>query len=153
MVAPVDSYSLVNRATKYGLMFLTLVFMAVFCLELITGNTVHPVQYLFTGIALVFFYVLLLSLAEHIGFKAAYLLAALANGSMLALYIGAVLRNRRMSLIMLGVLLVTYLLLYLILQLEDYALLAGALLGFTALTAVMFATLRIDWSGAVARRP
>ena len=150
MVAPVDSYSLVNRATKYGLMFLTLIFMAVFCLELTTRNSVHPVQYLLTGIALVFFYVLLLSLAEHIGFKSAYLLAALANSGMLALYISGVLRHRRMGLIMLGVLLVTYLLLYLILQLEDYALLAGALLGFVALTAVMFATLRVDWTGAAA---
>lgn len=152
LVSPVDTYSLVNRATKYGLMFLALVFMAVFCLELMTSSAVHSVQYLFTGIALVFFYVLLLSLAEHIGFKWAYLTAALATGSMLALYIGAVLKSRRMSLIMLAVLLVTYLLLYLILQLEDYALLAGALLGFVALTSVMFATLRVDWSGATGRR-
>ena len=151
MVAPVDSYSLVNRATKYGVMFLALVFMAVFCLELMARHAVHPVQYLFTGIALIFFYVLLLSLAEHIGFKAAYMLAALATGGMLALYIGTVLRNRRMGLLMLGVLLATYGLLYMILQLEDYALLAGALVGFAALTAVMFATLRVDWSGAVAR--
>ena len=152
-IASVDSYSLVNRATKYGLMFLTLIFMAVFSLEMITRRSVHPVQYLFTGIALVFFFVLLLSLTEHIGFKAAYMLAALANSAMLAVYIGAVLRNRRMSLIMLGVLLLTYLLLYLILQLEDYALLAGALLGFVALTAVMFATLRVDWSGAARGEP
>jgi inner membrane protein len=148
LVPLVDSYSLVNRATKYGLMFLSLVFMAVFCLEILSGKAVHPVQYLFTGLALVFFFVLLLSLAEHIGFKSAYALAALSTGGMLATYIGAVLHNRRTGLIMLGVLLITYLLLYLILQLEDYALLAGALLGFVALTAVMFATLRVDWSGA-----
>ena len=119
--------------------------------QLMARHAVHPVQYLFTGIALIFFYVLLLSLAEHIGFKAAYMLAALATGGMLALYIGTVLRNRRMGLLMLGVLLATYGLLYMILQLEDYALLAGALVGFAALTAVMFATLRVDWSGAVAR--
>lgn len=147
LFAPVDFYAQVNRAAKYGLMFLTLAFMAVFCLELLSRRSVHPVQYLFTGIALVFFYVLLLSLAEHIGFAKAYLIASLATGSMLAAYIGAVLTSRRMALIMLGVFAVTYLLLYLILQLEDYALLAGALLGFVALTAVMFATLRIDWSG------
>lgn len=151
LVSPVDAYTLVTRATKYAVMFVTLAFMAVFCLELVGGRSVHPVQYLFTGIALVFFYVLLLSLAEHIGFTPAYILAALANGGMLALYIGAVLRERRTSVIMLGVLLGTYALLYLILQLEDYALLAGALLGFVALTAVMFATLRVDWSGLSGR--
>ncbi|MEQ1697939.1 MAG: cell envelope integrity protein CreD [Hyphomicrobiaceae bacterium] len=150
MIAPVDFYSLINRATKYGLMFLTLAFMAVFCLELVSKKSVHSVQYLFTGIALVFFYVLLLSLAEHIGFTFAYLLAASATGIMLAGYIGAVLRDTRLGLIMLAVFAVTYLLLYVILQLEDYALLAGALLGFAALTIVMFATLRIDWSGRTA---
>ena len=147
MIAPVDFYSMVNRATKYGLMFLTLAFMAVFCLELVSNKSVHSVQYLFTGIALVFFYVLLLSLAEHIGFTPAYLLAASATGLMLAGYIGAVFRNTKLGLVMLAVFAVTYLLLYFILQLEDYALLAGALLGFAALTMVMFATLRIDWSG------
>lgn len=152
MVSPVDSYGLVTRATKYGLMFLTLIFMAVFCLELYAATRVHPVQYLFTGIALVFFYVLLLSLAEHIGFVPAYIVAALANAVMLALYVGAILKDRRMGLVMLAVLLVTYAVLYLILQLDDYALLAGALLGFAGLAAVMFGTLRIDWSGALAAR-
>ncbi len=147
MVSPVDFYSLVDRATKYGVLFLVLAFMAVFCTEFINGKPVHPVQYFFTGVALVFFYVLLLSLAEHIGFAGAYLLASLATGLMLAIYIGQVVRDARVGYIMLGVFLVTYLLLYIILQLEDYALLAGALLGFAAMTIVMFATLRVDWSG------
>ena len=147
MIEPVDFYSMVNRAAKYGLMFLTMAFMAVFSLELVSRQGVHPVQYIFTGIALVFFYVLLLSLAEHIGFPRAYLIASLATGTMLAAYIGAVLGNRRMGFIMFAVFAVIYLLLYVILQLEDYALLAGALLGFAALTAVMFATRRVDWSG------
>jgi inner membrane protein len=153
MVAPVDFYSMVNRATKYGLMFLTLAFMAVFCLEFVAKTSVHPVQYLFTGIALIFFYVLLLSLAEHIGFKRAYLLASVATGGMLASYIGSVFKSQRLGLIMLGVFSVIYLLLYFILQLEDYALLAGALLGFAALTVVMFATLRVDWSGRALSPP
>ncbi len=147
MIAPVDFYSLVNRAVKYGLMFVALAFMAVFCLELVSGRRVHPVQYLFTGIALVFFYVLLLSLAEHLGFAAAYLLAAVAMGSMLALYIGAALSSLRNGIVMLVVFATTYGILYLILQLEDYALLAGATVGFIALATVMFATLRVDWSG------
>ena len=151
MVEPVDFYSMVNRATKYGLMFLTLAFMAVFCLELVAKTSVHPVQYLFTGIALIFFYVLLLSLAEHIGFAPAYLLASVATGGMLAGYIGRVFESRRLGLIMLATFAVIYLLLYVILKLEDYALLAGALLGFVALTAVMFATLRVDWSGRGAK--
>ena len=89
MIAPVDFYSLVTRAVKYGIQFLALAFMAVFCQELMSKRRVHPVQYLFTGVALVFFYVLLLSLAEHVGFGPAYLAASVATGVMLAAYVGA----------------------------------------------------------------
>ena len=151
MVDPVDFYSLVNRAAKYGIMFVALAFMAVFCLELISGRHVHPVQYLFTGISLVFFYVLLLSLAEHLGFTQAYLAASIATGAMLAVYVGAAMTSVVSGLVMLMVFATTYVILYLILQLEDYALLAGAVLGFLALAIVMFVTLRVDWSGGPAR--
>jgi inner membrane protein len=151
MIDPIDFYSLVNRAAKYGIMFAALVFMAVFCLELTSGQHLHPVQYLFTGISLVFFYVLLLSLAEHLGFTQAYLAASIATGAMLAMYVGAAMRSVVTGMVMLVVFAATYVILYLILQLEDYALLAGAILGFFALTSVMFATLRVDWSGGSAR--
>jgi inner membrane protein len=151
MIAPVDFYSLITRAVKYGIQFLALAFMAVFCLELMSDRRVHPVQYLFTGIALVFFYVLLLSLAEHLGFATAYLAASIATGLMLAVYVGGAFHSVRKGLVMLAVFASIYAILYLILQLEDYALLAGAMLGFVALTAVMFVTLRVDWSGAGVR--
>jgi len=151
MIDPVDFYSLVNRAAKYGIMFVALAFMAVFCLELISRRHVHPVQYLFTGISLVFFYVLLLSLAEHLGFTQAYLAASIATGAMLAVYVGAAMASVVSGVVMLMVFATTYVILYLILQLEDYALLAGAVLGFLALAIVMFVTLRVDWSGGSAR--
>ncbi len=82
---PVDFYDLVMRAVKYGVLFLAVGFMGVFVLELLSAKRVHPVQYLFVGIAMVFFYVLLLSLAEHIGFTKAYVIASAATGGMLAL--------------------------------------------------------------------
>ncbi len=148
MIDPIDFYSLINRAAKYGIMFIALAFMAVFVLELLSGRRVHAVQYLFTGIALVFFYVLLLSLAEHLGFTPAYLMASLATGVMLAVYVGAAMASMARGLVMLGVFAAIYGILYLILQLEDYALLAGAILAFGALVTVMFATLRVDWSGS-----
>jgi inner membrane protein len=144
---PVDFYNQVARAAKYAVLFLSLAFMAVFVLELMSGRRVHPVQYLFVGLAMVFFYVLLLSLAEQIGFGLAYLAAAAASGGMLAIYVGMALQSRTRGLAMLAVYTLLYGLLYLILKLEDYALLAGAILGFAALTTVMFATLRVDWSG------
>jgi inner membrane protein len=77
----------------------------------------------------------------------AYLAAAIATGAMLAVYVGAAMASVAKGFVMLAVFAVTYGVLYLILQLEDYALLAGAILGFLALTIVMFATLRVDWSG------
>jgi inner membrane protein len=153
MIDPVDFYSLINRAAKYAVMFVALAFMAVFCLELFSGRRVHAVQYLFTGIALVFFYVLLLSLAEHLGFTPAYLIASLATGVMLAVYVGAAMASFARGLVMLAVFAAIYGILYLILQLEDYALIAGASLGFLALVGVMFATLRVDWSGGSSQVP
>jgi inner membrane protein len=144
---PVDFYNLVDRAAKYGLMFLAVAFGAVFVLELMSGKSVHPVQYILVGLAMVMFYVLLLSFAEHIGFTPAYIVASVATGGMISAYVAKALGQARRGFIMLGVFLVLYAWLYLLLQLEDYALLAGAISGFLLLTATMFATLRVDWSG------
>jgi inner membrane protein len=144
---PVDYYALVDRAAKYGLMFLAVAFMAVFVLELTSGSHVHAVQYVLVGLAMTLFYALLLSLAEHVGFPLAYLVAAAATGGMLSLYVGYALSSAAKGLIMLCVFLILYGLLYLILRLEDYALLAGAVAGFAMLTVTMFATLRVNWSG------
>jgi inner membrane protein len=148
---PVDFYDLVNRSVKYGVLFLAAAFMAVFLLEVLSAQRVHWVQYLFTGLALTFFYVLLLSLAEHIGFGWSYLMASAATGGMLAAYVARALGTTRAGTVIAGVFALLYGLLYLILQLEDYALLAGALLGFAGLTVIMFATLRVDWGGLVER--
>jgi inner membrane protein len=144
---PLDFYDLVNRALKYGLMFLVTAFAGVFVMELLSGKKVHSVQYLFVGIMMVFFYILLLSFAEHIGFFNAYLLSSILTGGMLSLYVGKIYKSLNRGLIMLALFLVIYGFLYMILRLEDYALLAGAALGFIMLSSTMFLTLKIDWSG------
>ncbi|HKJ62209.1 MAG TPA: cell envelope integrity protein CreD [Hyphomicrobiales bacterium] len=147
---PVDYYALVNRAAKYALMFLSVAFLAVLVLELTSGRRIHAVQYVFVGLTMILFYVLLLSLSEHIGFTLAYLIASGATGGMLSLYTGKAMQSAARGLIMLFVFLILYGLLYLILRLEDFALLAGAVAGFIMLTVTMFATLRINWSGEAA---
>jgi inner membrane protein len=144
---PIDYYALVNRALKYGLMFLGVAFLAVLVLELKSGRRVHAVQYVFVGLTMILFYVLLLSLSGHLGFTIAYLTASVATGGMLSLYVGRSLQSAAQGFIMLLVFLILYGLLYLILRLEDYALLAGAVAGFVMLTVTMFATLRVNWSG------
>lgn len=146
-IMPVDFYQLVSRAAKYAMMFLATAFMAVFLLEISSPRQVHPVQYLFVGLTMIFFYVLLLSLAEQIGFLWAYLIAALATGGLISLYVARVQASLNKGLVMAGVFFALYGLLYLILQLEDYALLAGAIAGFVMLAVVMFSTLHVDWSG------
>ena len=145
-VTPVDFYSLVDRALKYGLMFVGVVFMIVFALETATGVRVHGVQYLLVGIMIIMFFVLLLAFAEHVGFARAYLIAALATGGVLTVYVGLVFRGLRRALTALLSFTVLYAVLYLILQLEDYALLAGACLGFVILTGILFGTRNLDWS-------
>ncbi len=147
---PIDYYDLVNRAAKYGLMFLAAAFFGVFVLELTSGKQVHAVQYVFVGVAMILFYVLLLSFAEHIGFPAAYFTASIATGGMLSLYVGMALRSAARGIIMLCVFFILFGLLYLILRLQDYAMLAGAVAGFVMLTITMFATLRVNWSGETA---
>lgn len=150
---PVDTYDLASRAAKYALMFLATAFMAVFLMEMRSGRHVHAVQYLLVGLAMVFFYVLLLALAEHIGFEPAYVAAVTATSAMLALYIAKAQASPRKGLIMFAVLGALYALLYMILRLEDYALLAGAIGGFVMLSVIMFATLRVDWSGTNSPSP
>ena len=140
---PIDYYDLVNRAAKYEIMFLAAAFMAVFHLVFTSGKRVRPVQYVLVGLAMILFYALLLSLAEHIGFPLAYLIASAATEDMLALC-GISLESAAKELRGAFVFLILYGLLYLILRLEDYALLAGAVAGFVMLTVAMFATLRVD---------
>jgi len=147
LYVPVDFYSLVERALKYGFLFVTAAFAGVFVLELLSGRRVHPIQYIFVGLAIVIFYVLLLSFSEHIGFAPAYLAASGATGVMISAYVGMALQNIRRGLVMLGIFALLFGLLYMILQLEDYALLAGSIAAFVLLTATMFATLRVNWSG------
>jgi inner membrane protein len=145
-VTPVDFYSLVDRALKYGLMFIGVVFIIVFALEIATGVRVHGVQYLLVGLMMIMFFVLLLAFAEHLGFARAYLIAALATGGVLTAYVAAVFKGRSRALITAVSFSVLYSVLYLILQLEDYALLAGACLGFVILTGILFGTRKLDWS-------
>jgi len=150
--APVDFYDLVSRAAKYAILFLSFAFMAVFVMEMLAGKRIHAVQYIFVGLSMIFFYVLLLSFSEHIGFAKAYAAASVATGGMLAVYFSKAFENTRYGIAAAALFVVIYGLLYMILRLEDYALLTGAVLGFVALTAVMFMTLRVDWSQAARKK-
>jgi inner membrane protein len=148
LIQPVDLYSQVNRATKYGFLFIGFTFLALLMFDVIGGASVSAVEYLLMGAALILFFVLLLAFAEVIGFAPAYVLASAAIAGLDTAYSAAVLGSwKRASSI--GALLVgLYAILYVLLSLEAYSLLIGSLLLFAALAGIMFATRRIDWTAA-----
>jgi inner membrane protein len=142
---PVDYYQLVGRSLKYAILFVALAFLTFFVAETISLQRLHAVQYTLVGAAQVLFYLLLLSLIEHVGFAFAYLIAAAATIALTGLYAAAAFRNTVRAAILATVLAALYALLYVILNAEDYALLIGAGVLFAALAATMYVTRRIDW--------
>ncbi len=147
LVEPVQFYQVVSRTLKYSIGFISLVFLAVFVVELKGGRMVHWIQYVLTGLALIVFYVLLLALAEHTGFAVAYAMAALATTILIAAYLGSATGSRRNGIALGTVLLSAYGVMYLVLREDEYALLAGALISFVSIATTMYATRRVDWSG------
>ena len=143
---PVDIYQKTERSTKYGVLFLILTFLTFFLYEVWNPFSLHPLQYLLVGAALCLFYLLLLSISEHAPFALAYLIAASATVLLIGGYSAAILRGRLRALVMTCVLGLLYGYLYVLLQLEDYALLLGSVGLFATLALVMYVTRKIDWS-------
>ncbi len=149
LLSPVDTYRQAERATKYGVLFLVLTFSTYFLFELLAKFRIHAFQYLLVGCSLCLFYLLLLALAEILGFSWAYLIASLSTVTTLSLYSKAILGNIRKQapLIIATLLAILYGYLYILLQLEDLSLLFGTIGLFIVLTAIMFITRHIDWYG------
>ena len=145
LAIPADAYQQTERTAKYAILFIALTFGTFLLCELATESRLHPVQYLLIGAALSLYYLLLLSLTEHLGFDLSYALAAAATIVLISGYARAVLASRRLALALLSWLTIMYGYLYFILRLEDYALLAGALGLFAILAAFMWLTRRLDW--------
>jgi inner membrane protein len=145
LIQPVDLYSQVNRATKYGFLFIGFTFLALLMFDVIGGVRVSPVEYLLMGAALVLFFVMLLAFAEVIGFTPAYILASAAIAGLNTAYSAAVLGSWRRAAFIGALLVGLYAVLYILLSLEAYSLLIGSLLLFAALAGVMYATRRVDW--------
>lgn len=147
LIQPVDPYSQVDRATKYGFLFIGFTFLVLLMFDVIGGVRVSPVEYLLMGAALVLFFIMLLAFAEVIGFTPAYVVASAAIAGLNTAYSSAVLGSWRRA-AFIGVLLIAlYAVLYILLSLEAFALLIGSLLIFAALAGVMYATRHIDWGG------
>ncbi len=147
-IDPLNIYLQSERAAKYGFLFILLTFGAFLLREVLRAMPLHPVQYLLVGMALAIFFLLLLSLSEHLGFPLAYAVATLSNLALLGAYLTGVLKNRGETLLFTGGLALLYAALYGLLASEDNALLLGSLLLFALLAGVMIGTRHMDWKRA-----
>ena len=144
LIEPVDHYQQNMRSVKYALMFIALTFTVFFFVEIITKKRITVFQYVLVGIALILFYSLLLSFSEQIGFGWAYLLASIATISMIAIYFYSLIKQNLATLILAGIMIVLYAFLYMILQVEDSALLLGSIFLFVILGIIMFVSNKIQ---------
>ena len=144
-VEPINVYSQSDRATKYGLLFIGLTFAGFFIFEILKRLRIHPAQYTLVGLAMALFYLLLISLSEHISFGLSYLIASLSCVSLLGYYLTYVLQSKGHGFMFAGLLTALYGALYGILASEDNALLMGSLLVFGLLALTMVITRKVDW--------
>jgi len=145
LIKPVGEYQKNMRSIKYSILIIVLIFLIYFFFEILGKFRIHPIQYSFIGLSLTMFFVLLLSISEQVGFNIAYLISAIATSIMILIYSSALLKNKKQLLVLSGFLLTIYGFIYIVLQLEDFALLAGSIGLFMALFATMYYSRKIDW--------
>ncbi|MBN2651523.1 MAG: cell envelope integrity protein CreD [Spirochaetales bacterium] len=145
IMQPVNLYKKTERSLKYGILFILIPFLSLLIFELLLGLKIHPIQYLFVAASNTVFYLLLLSLSEHIPFWLSYILAGASVTSLLIFYLTAVLKSVKRALIMIPEQISLYGLLYLSLASEDYSLLVGTLGIFAILAIIMTITRKINW--------
>ncbi|MEM8489291.1 MAG: cell envelope integrity protein CreD [Pseudomonadota bacterium] len=140
---PVNDYSQIDRALKYGLLFISLTFIGFICFEISARLKIHPVQYSVVGVALTLFFMSLLSLSEHLPFAAAYMIATLVIVTMVCVYVRAITRSLSLTMIQSFILLTLYGTLFVLLRLESFSLLVGTAVLLAALSALMVVTRRL----------
>ncbi|MGY6650416.1 cell envelope integrity protein CreD [Wenyingzhuangia sp. IMCC45574] len=145
LIVPVDEYQQTQRTTKYGILIIGLTFLAFFLIQTLSKIHIHVFQYLMIGVALVMFYTLLLSISEHSNFNLAYGVSSLAVFTMITLYATSIFKNFRFPLLVGGSLAGLYGFVYVIIQLENYALLFGSIGLFVILGIVMFVSRKVRW--------
>jgi inner membrane protein len=143
----VDSYSKTMRSVKYALLFISLTFFLFFFIELLKKTSVHPLQYILVGFALSIFYTLLLSIGEYTGFTIAYLVATVATVGLITFYTKSVFGQWPVAIALFVFLTALYSFIYILIQLQDGALLFGSIGLFVLLSIVMYYSRKVDWYG------
>ncbi|MAO47370.1 MAG: cell envelope integrity protein CreD [Aequorivita sp.] len=146
LIIPVDEYQKSERTAKYGFMVIGLTLLVFLLIQLVSKIYIHPFQYVMIGLALVMFYTLLISISEHSNFFNAYAIAAISVLVLITVYSRAILKGFKFPLLICASLASLYGFIYVIIQLENYALLVGSIGLFLILAIIMFASRRIDWN-------
>ena len=146
LIQTVDEYQQNERASKYGFLVIGLTFLIFFLIQSISKINIHIFQYSMIGLALIMFYTLLISITEHSTFSFAYTIAGASVVTMITLYSISILKNKKFPMFIGISLSVLYSFIYVIIQMEDYALLVGSIGLFLILGAVMYFSRKIDWS-------
>lgn len=144
-IQAVDQYQQNMRSVKYAILIILLTFVAVFFIELLQKKSVNPFQYILVGLALVLFYTLLLSISEVIGFNLAYFVAAGMTTLLIMLHMGSLLKNRKQGLLVGALLAFLYIFIFILIQMESYALLVGSLGLFAILAVIMYYSKKIKF--------
>ena len=145
LLLPIDNYTKTDRSIKYAILFIALTFLIFFFLELLNNKSVHPLQYILIGFALCLFYVLLLSISEHINYTLSYIIASVMTIGLITWYSLSILHDKKLSFLVGGNLVLLYSFIFTIIQLEDFSLLMGSIGLFLILALVMYFSKKINW--------
>jgi inner membrane protein len=145
LIVPVDHYLKSMRSAKYAILIISLTFIVYFFIELLGKIRVHPFQYILVGLAICIFYSLLLSFSEHMNFDGAYILSGLLVISAISLYSRSIFKKPMPSILLSLILILIYGFIYVIIQLQDYALLVGSIGLFLVLVTIMYLSQKVKW--------
>jgi inner membrane protein len=145
LLIPVDEYQKTTRSIKYAAMIIALSFLVFFFVEILNKIRIHPIQYTLVGLSLVLFFSLLLSFSEHISFNLSYLVSTLATVLAVSLYSKSIFKDIKLTLLQSFILLGLYIFMFVIIQMQDYALLMGSIALFVVLSIVMYISRKINW--------
>ncbi|MFA6151576.1 MAG: cell envelope integrity protein CreD [Chitinophagaceae bacterium] len=149
LIQPTDGYAKTQRSVKYALLFISLTFTIFFFIEVLQKKSIHPLQYLLVGLALCVFYTLLLSFTEYAGFNLSYFIASLATITLIGLYVWGIFKSGKIAISFTAAIAALYGYIFVLIQLEDFALLFGSIGLFILLAVIMYYSRKIDWYGTL----
>nr|WP_299498164.1 inner membrane CreD family protein [Mucilaginibacter sp.] len=142
---PVDQYQKTMRTSKYSILIILLTFISLFLTELISKQKIHLFNYILIGAAMIIYYTLLLSFSEQIGYNLAYLIASVATIALISIFIASLLKNKMAAILFAMILTIFYVFIFVIIQLEDLALLIGSIALFIIISVLMYFSRKINW--------